>query len=228
MSALQSATWLRVFPGLLFLWMFVLLIPEFIPQAFGMPLSQVIANDRAYKLKQDSQRDEHKDASDFVASLLPFGNKRQNKELSSSNSSLSSTSETPNESTSPNTPEPAPRPRRRVSWPVFSLTLKLGQRKSSKVILWVLAYVKPGNTVCVQVSVNNPVQGEYAVSRDTWHTLITFPWPLSKVLGASPWVPMIFRTFYNITTDPALVWSSVVTRISGETVRLEGRAKCFC
>ncbi|KAB0372130.1 hypothetical protein FD755_015922 [Muntiacus reevesi] len=91
----------------------LLCLLEFIPQAFGMPLSQVIANDRAYKLKQDSQRDEHKDASDFVASLLPFGNKRQNKELSSSNSSLSSTSETPNESTSPNTPEPAPRARRR-------------------------------------------------------------------------------------------------------------------
>ncbi|XP_008523214.1 rho GTPase-activating protein 6 isoform X3 [Equus przewalskii] len=95
---------------------------EFIPQAFGMPLSQVIANDRAYKLKQDSQRDEQKDTSDFVASLLPFGNKRQNKELSSSNSSLSSTSETPNESTSPNTPEPAPRARRRGAMSVDSIT----------------------------------------------------------------------------------------------------------
>lgn len=94
-----------------------------------MPLSQVIANDRAYKLKQDLQRDEQKDASDFVASLLPFGNKRQNKELSSSNSSLSSTSETPNESTSPNTPEPAPRARRRVRWPVFALTPVLGKLK---------------------------------------------------------------------------------------------------
>ncbi|KAI5146819.1 Rho Gtpase-Activating Protein 6 [Manis pentadactyla] len=95
---------------------------EFIPQAFGMPLSQVIANDRAYKLKQDSQRDEQKDTSDFVSSLLPFGNKRQNKELSSSNSSLSSTSETPNESTSPNTPEPAPRARRRGAMSVDSIT----------------------------------------------------------------------------------------------------------
>nr|XP_003416038.2 rho GTPase-activating protein 6 [Loxodonta africana] len=95
---------------------------EFIPQAFGMPLSQVIANDRAYKLKQDSQKDEQKDASDFVASLLPFGNKRQNKELSSSNSSLSSTSETPNELTSPNTPEPAPRARRRGAMSVDSIT----------------------------------------------------------------------------------------------------------
>ncbi|XP_074156112.1 rho GTPase-activating protein 6 isoform X1 [Sminthopsis crassicaudata] len=95
---------------------------EFIPQAFGMPLSQVIANDRAYKLKQDSQKEEQKDASDFVASLLPFGSKKQNKELSSSNSSLSSTSETPNESTSPNTPEPAPRARRRGAMSVDSIT----------------------------------------------------------------------------------------------------------
>ncbi|XP_066879642.1 rho GTPase-activating protein 6 isoform X5 [Kogia breviceps] len=95
---------------------------EFIPQAFGMPLSQVIANDRAYKLKHDSQRGEQSDASDFVASLLPFGNKRQNKELSSSNSSLSSTSETPNESTSPSTPEPAPRARRRGAMSVDSIT----------------------------------------------------------------------------------------------------------
>ncbi|KAG8519762.1 LOW QUALITY PROTEIN: Rho GTPase-activating protein 6, partial [Galemys pyrenaicus] len=97
-------------------------LSEFTPQAFGMPLSQVIANDRAYKLKQDLQKDEHKDASDFVASLLPFGSKRQNKELSSSNSSLSSTSETPNESTSPNTPEPAPRARRRGAMSVDSIT----------------------------------------------------------------------------------------------------------
>ncbi|NXN93162.1 RHG06 protein, partial [Rhinopomastus cyanomelas] len=95
---------------------------EFIPQAFGMPLSQVIANDRAYKLKQDSQREEQRDVSDFVAFLLPFGTKRQNKELSSSNSSLSSTSETPNESTSPNTPEPAPRARRRGAMSVDSIT----------------------------------------------------------------------------------------------------------
>ncbi|XP_061483083.1 rho GTPase-activating protein 6 isoform X2 [Rhineura floridana] len=95
---------------------------EFIPQAFGMPLSQVIANDRAYKLKQDTQREEQRDVSEFVASLLPFGSKRQNKELSSSNSSLSSTSETPNESTSPNTPEPAPRARRRGAMSVDSIT----------------------------------------------------------------------------------------------------------
>ncbi|XP_041440119.1 rho GTPase-activating protein 6 isoform X2 [Xenopus laevis] len=95
---------------------------EFLPQAFGMPLSQVIANDRAHKLRQDSQKEEQKDVVDFVASILPFGSKRQNKELSSSNSSLSSTSETPNESTSPNTPEAAPRARRRGAMSVDSIT----------------------------------------------------------------------------------------------------------
>ncbi|XP_040280924.1 rho GTPase-activating protein 6 isoform X2 [Bufo bufo] len=95
---------------------------EFLPQAFGMSLSQVIANDRAQKLKQDSHKDEQKEVSDFVTSILPFGSRRQNKELSSSNSSLSSTSETPNESTSPNTPEAAPRARRRGAMSVDSIT----------------------------------------------------------------------------------------------------------
>uniref|UniRef100_A0AAZ3QR41 Rho-GAP domain-containing protein n=1 Tax=Oncorhynchus tshawytscha TaxID=74940 RepID=A0AAZ3QR41_ONCTS len=93
---------------------------ECIPQAFGMALSQVIANDRTQRQRQDSlrqdppHREEHKDPSDLVSSILQFATKRStNKELSSSNSSLSSTSETANESTSPNTPEAAPRARRR-------------------------------------------------------------------------------------------------------------------
>ncbi|XP_015219445.2 rho GTPase-activating protein 6 isoform X2 [Lepisosteus oculatus] len=95
---------------------------EFVPQAFGMPLSQVIANDRTHKQRQDSQREEHRDSPDLVSSILQFGAKRANKELSSSNSSLSSTSETPNESTSPNTPEAAPRARRRGGMSVDSIT----------------------------------------------------------------------------------------------------------
>ncbi|XP_066562009.1 rho GTPase-activating protein 6 isoform X2 [Amia ocellicauda] len=95
---------------------------EFVPQAFGMPLSQVIANDRTHKQRQDSQREEQKDSTDLVSSILQFAAKRPNKELSSSNSSLSSTSETPNESTSPNTPEPAPRARRRGGMSVDSIT----------------------------------------------------------------------------------------------------------
>ncbi|XP_029941932.1 rho GTPase-activating protein 6 isoform X2 [Salarias fasciatus] len=102
---------------------------ESIPQAFSIPLSQVIANDRTHRQRQDGhrqdppQREEHKDSSDLVSSILQFATKRpSNKELSSSNSSLSSTSETANESTSPNTPEAAPRARRRGGMSVDSIT----------------------------------------------------------------------------------------------------------
>ncbi|XP_071185735.1 rho GTPase-activating protein 6-like isoform X1 [Salvelinus alpinus] len=102
---------------------------ECLPQAFGMALSQVIANDRTHRQRQDGlrqdppHREEHKDPSDLVSSILQFATKRStNKELSSSNSSLSSTSETANESTSPNTPEAAPRARRRGGMSVDSIT----------------------------------------------------------------------------------------------------------
>ncbi|CAG5932600.1 unnamed protein product [Menidia menidia] len=102
---------------------------EYMPQAFSIPLSQVIANDRTHRQRQDGyrqdppQREEHKDSSDLVSSILQFATKRpSNKELSSSNSSLSSTSETANESTSPNTPESAPRTRRRGGMSVDSIT----------------------------------------------------------------------------------------------------------
>ncbi|KAM6945791.1 rho GTPase-activating protein 6 [Aplochiton taeniatus] len=104
---------------------------ECVPQAFGMPLSQVIANDRTHRQRQDGLRqdphpplrEEHKDPSDLVSSILQFATKRPaGKELSSSNSSLSSTSETANESTSPNTPEAAPRARRRGAMSVDSIT----------------------------------------------------------------------------------------------------------
>ncbi|KAJ8003497.1 hypothetical protein DPEC_G00148930 [Dallia pectoralis] len=102
---------------------------ECVPQAFGMALSQVIANDRTHRQRQDSlrqdppTRDDHKDPSDLVSSILQFATKRPStKELSSSNSSLSSTSETANESTSPNTPEPPSRTRRRGAMSVDSIT----------------------------------------------------------------------------------------------------------
>ncbi|XP_060888553.1 rho GTPase-activating protein 6-like isoform X2 [Labrus mixtus] len=102
---------------------------ECIPQAFSIPLSQVIANDRTHRQRQDGYRqdppprEEHKDSSDLVSSIIQFATKRPStKELSSSNSSLSSTSETANESTSPNTPEAAPRARRRGGMSVDSIT----------------------------------------------------------------------------------------------------------
>ncbi|KAL2102302.1 hypothetical protein ACEWY4_001470 [Coilia grayii] len=101
---------------------------ESAPQAFAIPLSQVITNDRAHRQRQDghrqeaSPREDHRDTSDLVSSILQFATKRPaTKELSSSNSSLSSTSETANES-SPNTPEAAPRARRRGGMSVDSIT----------------------------------------------------------------------------------------------------------
>ncbi|KAA8579582.1 hypothetical protein FQN60_006675 [Etheostoma spectabile] len=52
---------------------------ECIPQAFSIVLSQVIANDRTHRQRQDSyrqdpsQREEHKDSSDLVSSILQGG-----------------------------------------------------------------------------------------------------------------------------------------------------------
>lgn len=53
-----------------------LFVPECAPQAFSIPLSQVIANDRTHRQRQDGyrldhiQREEHKDSSDLVSSIL--------------------------------------------------------------------------------------------------------------------------------------------------------------
>ncbi|XP_056285280.1 rho GTPase-activating protein 6-like isoform X2 [Pseudoliparis swirei] len=91
------------------------------PQAFGIPLSQVISNDRTHKQRHDPPREEN---SDFMLSFFHFnsGFKRGNKELSSSNSSLSSTSETPNDSPVFSAPDAAPRTRRRGGVSVDCIT----------------------------------------------------------------------------------------------------------
>lgn len=93
---------------------------ETMPQAFGIPLAQVISNDRTHKQRHDPPRGEHSDPTELMLSFLHLTSsfKRANKELSSSNSSLSSTSETPNESPLPSTPDAAPRTRRRVGFSV--------------------------------------------------------------------------------------------------------------
>lgn len=86
-------------------------ISESDPQAFGVPLSQVIFNDRRLKQLHEGQRC----PAGRPSSLWHLAGRRSNnKELSSSNSSLSSASETPNESSSPGTPETALRSQRRV------------------------------------------------------------------------------------------------------------------
>uniref|UniRef100_A0AAQ5Z7B7 Rho-GAP domain-containing protein n=1 Tax=Amphiprion ocellaris TaxID=80972 RepID=A0AAQ5Z7B7_AMPOC len=97
---------------------------ETMPQAFGIPLSHVISNDRVHKLRHDHPREEHSDPTELMLSFLHLNSsfKRVNKELSSSNSSLSSTSETPNESPLPSTPDTAPRTRRRGGVSVDCIT----------------------------------------------------------------------------------------------------------
>ncbi|KAM9343032.1 rho GTPase-activating protein 6 isoform 2-T2 [Pholidichthys leucotaenia] len=94
------------------------------PQAFGIPLSHVISNDRMHKLRHDHPREEHCDPTELMLSFLHHASnyKRPNKELSSSNSSLSSTSETTNESPLPSTPDSAPRTRRRGGVSVDCIT----------------------------------------------------------------------------------------------------------
>lgn len=89
---------------------------EITPQVFGIPLSQVISNDRTHKQRHDPPKEGHSDPTELMLSFLHLTSsfKRANKELSSSNSSLSSTSETPNESPPLRTPYVAPRTRRRV------------------------------------------------------------------------------------------------------------------
>lgn len=52
--------------------------PESAPKAFSIPLSQVIANDRAYKLQQDALKESRRDCLDLEASILRFrAEKRQ-------------------------------------------------------------------------------------------------------------------------------------------------------
>lgn len=88
---------------------------EITPLVFGVPLPQVISNDRALKQRHDPQWEGHRDPTELMLSFLHLTSsfKRANREFSSSNSSLSS-SEAPNESSLIPTAEAAPRTRRRV------------------------------------------------------------------------------------------------------------------
>lgn len=45
---------------------------ESAPKAFGIPLSQVIANDQAYKRRQDALKESRRDCLDLEASVLHF------------------------------------------------------------------------------------------------------------------------------------------------------------
>ncbi|XP_049583972.1 rho GTPase-activating protein 6 isoform X2 [Syngnathus scovelli] len=97
---------------------------EATPQAFSIPLAQVICNDRTQKQRHDAPQEQHCDPTELVLSFLHFTStfKRANKELSSSNSSLSSNSESPNKSPFARAADPAPRACRRGGVSVDCIT----------------------------------------------------------------------------------------------------------
>ncbi|XP_057709000.1 rho GTPase-activating protein 6-like isoform X2 [Corythoichthys intestinalis] len=94
------------------------------PQAFSIPLEQVICNDRKHKRRHDAPLEQHCDPTELVLSFLHFTStfKKTNKEFSSSNSSLSSNSESPNKSPFAPAPDAAPRTRRRGGVSVDCIT----------------------------------------------------------------------------------------------------------
>ncbi|KAI4899275.1 hypothetical protein NFI96_020082, partial [Prochilodus magdalenae] len=96
---------------------------EYVPQVFGVPLQQVIANDRWLKVKQDVREDQRDSTANLASFLLHLTGQRANhRHFYSSNSSLSSTSETNNEPVSPVNPEAVSRTRRRGGMSVDSIT----------------------------------------------------------------------------------------------------------
>lgn len=50
---------------------------ETAPKAFGIPLSQVIANDHAYKRRQDAVKESRRDCLDLEATILRFRAEKQ-------------------------------------------------------------------------------------------------------------------------------------------------------
>lgn len=109
--------------------------PENAPKAFGIPLSQAIANDQAYKRRQDALKESRRDCLDLEASILRFrAEKRQffngSKPLGSSSSitggvpgspsansvAPAPVSDTQSKAASPTIMDNASRGQRRVRW----------------------------------------------------------------------------------------------------------------
>ncbi|XP_056321958.1 rho GTPase-activating protein 6 isoform X2 [Danio aesculapii] len=89
------------------------------PQAFGVPLSQVIFNDR----RQKQQQEEREQRGSSLLHLHTHARRNTSRDLSSSNSSLSSSSETHTDNNNtPQTPETALRSRRRGGVSVDCIT----------------------------------------------------------------------------------------------------------
>ncbi|CAG05902.1 unnamed protein product, partial [Tetraodon nigroviridis] len=119
---------------------------EIPPLVFGVPLSQVISNDRTLKQRHDPQWEGYSDPTELMLSYLHLTSsfKRANREFSSSNSSLSS-SEAPNESPPISTADTAPRTCRRGGVSVDCIT-DLDDNQSR--LLEALHLSVPAETAC--------------------------------------------------------------------------------
>ncbi|XP_005750987.1 rho GTPase-activating protein 36 [Pundamilia nyererei] len=108
---------------------------ESAPKAFGIPLSQVIANDRAYKRRQDALKESRRDCLDLEASVLRFrAEKRQF--FNGSRPLVSSSSITGGGPGSPSAnsvaPAPISDPQNKPLSPTFLDNTGRGQRRSSQ------------------------------------------------------------------------------------------------
>ncbi|XP_058845104.1 rho GTPase-activating protein 6-like isoform X2 [Acipenser ruthenus] len=94
---------------------------ESTPKAFGIPLSEVISNDRHHKQKQDAVKESRRDCLNLEASVMTFRAQKQNK-LYNSNFCLASSFNFQNEPLSPTLMDNAARVQRRGGMSVDSIT----------------------------------------------------------------------------------------------------------
>ncbi|MGH0185205.1 UNVERIFIED_CONTAM: hypothetical protein FKN15_017372 [Acipenser sinensis] len=94
---------------------------ESTPKAFGIPLSEVISNDRHQKQKQDAVKESRRDCLNLEASVMRFRAQKQNK-LYNSNFYLGSSFDFQNEPLSPTLMDNAARVQRRGGMSVDSIT----------------------------------------------------------------------------------------------------------
>lgn len=116
---------------------------ESAPKAFGIPLSQVIANDRAYKRRQDALKESRRDCLDLEASVLRFrAEKRQF--FNGSRPLVSSSSITGGGPGSPSAnsvaPAPISDPQNKPLSPTFLDNTGRGQRRVR--FLWVTTHAQ--------------------------------------------------------------------------------------
>ncbi|XP_048399992.2 rho GTPase-activating protein 36 isoform X2 [Stegostoma tigrinum] len=92
------------------------------PLGFGIPLSQVILNDRACKKKQDAMKEGRRDCLDLESTVMRFRAKKQHKHFYDSDAFLQSASEIVNEPLSPTFLDNLSRGHRRGAVSVDSIT----------------------------------------------------------------------------------------------------------